>query len=276
MSFVTVKDFGIALNVNGVTVRQRIVRKKLVKNDYGLIDVTDPINYSYVVEINGGDLSVFDKYNISSTNINKKSSPATKTQRKIVLPSKEALIDVNLDEIPKKTVLEKPSKNKASVNVAPAVETEKKNNESLFEIPKKLTEKERIELQESKKLRETLASYDMRKREADVKLVERNAELKQMELEKKAGNTLPLDLVKRICVINFQSILNNFLLEVGNMATVTVEELGGSRSDTVRISNKLNVIFKKTVESTKLSVAQEIDRAVSEYTEIRSRGERKI
>lgn len=265
MAIVSVKDFGLALNVAGGTIRSKKNRGQLCCNRKGLIDTEHPLNYIYLLEINGGDQSVFDKYSINKTNVSKKSIASTKILENVVNKSQNKSLPSKKVPVVSKEVVEKPNKIKGSVKTSPTVETK--------QIA--LTISEKNELREQKIKRDSLLQYELRKKEAEVQLVERNAELRQMELEKKAGNTLPLDLVRKIEVINFQSILNNFLLETKNMATVMVEKFGGTRSDVVEIETKLNQIFKRTVETAKKNVAKEIESAVMEYSEVRSRGERK-
>jgi hypothetical protein len=267
MALVSKKDFGLALNIAYGTIRSKISRKQLCCNRKGLIDTEHPLNYMYLVEVNGGEQSVFDNYHINGTNLSKKIVTSTKSVKNVVNLSQKVSEKEN-------QILEKPSKVKASVKVVPTAEPiEKKQVTSVKESV--LSAQERKEARENKIKNASFLQYELRKKEAEVTLVERNAELKQMELEKKAGNTLPLDLIRKIEVINFQSLLNTFLLETKNMATVIVEKFGGTRTDVVEIENKLNHIFKRTVETTKKNVDIEIENAVSEYTEVRSRGERK-
>lgn len=275
MALVSKKDFGEALNVAYGTIRSKVSRKQLCCNRKGLIDTEHPLNFIYLVEVNGGDQSVFDKHALNGTNVSKKSSVQTKRQEN-VLNIKQSVFDKIENSIKiKNGAQSKPSKINASVKVLPSVETKQKKNITVEKKEIVLSAAEKRDIQEQKKQRQSIVEFDLRKKEAEVKLVERNSELKQMELEKKAGNTLPLDLVRKIEVINFQSILNSFLLETKNMATVMVERFGGTRSDVVEIETKLNQIFKRTVETTKKNVDKEIESAVAEYSEVRSRGEKK-
>ena len=280
MGFVTVKDFGLALGVNGVTVRQRIVRGKLVKNGNGLIDVNDVTNFAYVVEINGGDLDVFKEYYKSidnTTNVKKKINKPNKNLTILKTKEKQIKIVEKKPEIIQKNKNNKVNDDKGLVKVVPSVETtiaKEKKVDSLANVVKE-TAAERLEKKKAAEQRASLVELELRKKTADVVFTERQAELKQYELEKKAGNTLPLDITTKIIVILTQTILNKFLLEVDNMVSITVEELGGNRADTVRISNKLNIAFGKIVENAETETMNKIENAVSQHSEERSRGERK-
>jgi hypothetical protein len=278
MCLVKVKDFGDALGISGGTIRSKISRGQLLRNKNNLIDTENPINYIYLLEVNGGDQSVFESYSIKSigrANVRKKVSLASKSVKKVTLSEKVVEIPQKPSQKPQKAVLEKPSKIKGSVKVAPTVEPKKIQEEIPFEKPEKLTEKEKQEQRDNAKARKELLDYDLRQKRANAEYKERESELKKMQLEKIAGNTLPLDLTKKILKINCQAILVQFLSSVENMVSVTVEELGGVRADNVRITNELKKIFKKTVENCEKNAEREIENAVAEYSDVRSRGERK-
>jgi hypothetical protein len=280
MGFVTVKDFGIALGVNGVTVRQRIVRGKLTKNEYGLIDVKNVTNFAYVVEINGGDLSIFDNYYKSlanGTNVKKKVNKPNKKQT--FLKPKENLIKPppEIVEISKKTKINKVNDSKVLVNIVPTVEPKnyKEKKVDVLDNIIKETAAERLEKKIASEQRASFTALELRKKTADVVFVERQSELKQIQLEKIAGNTLPLDITTNLLRINLQSIFKTFSMELENIATISVETLGGTRADLVKITNAQNVMLKKIVENAKANANQEIEMYIQEYSETRSRGERK-
>lgn len=123
-------------------------------------------------------------------------------------------------------------------------------------------------LTESQKM---YAEIDYRTRVATAESKEREAELKRIQLEKMAGNLLPVDLVQTILVINIQSLIKNFESELENMASiyVTDREL---LADTI---TKLKELLSKIVLKSKEDAMFEIENAINEYQEVRSRGERK-
>lgn len=271
MCLVKPVDFATALNISYGTIRSKITRGQLLRNKNKLIDTENITNYQYLLEVNGGDQSVFAPYDlkpVGRTKVQKKVTLASVNEKKVTTPKKVVEKIVEKPKITENSDFEKPSNNKGSVRVASAVETKK--NE-----PEKLSPEERKELREAKKKRETLYDIELRKKQADLDLQERTAEIKKMQLEKIAGNTLPLDLTKKILQINCQAILIQFLAQVENMVAITVEEFGGTRADNVRITTELKKHFKKTVETCETAANREIEIAVAEYSEVRSRGERK-
>ena len=275
MSIVSVKNFGEALNISGGTIRSKISRKQLLRNKKGFIDTENPTNYIYLLEVNGGDQSVFEEYHqgvISKSKVIKKSIDANKSLQNIASTSKKVVSVGNPVSISEKSKIDKLNKIKGSVNIAPVVETKKIPEKKVVE---KLSVEEKREKEVERKARISFLDMEVKKKEAELLLVQRNAELKQYELEKKAGNTLPLDLTTKIVVIIAQTILSKFLMESENMVALAVEEFGGNRSDTVRISNKLKTSFVKTVEIAENECSNKIELVVSQYSEVRSRGERK-
>lgn len=272
MALVSVKDFGEALNISGGTIRSKISRKQLCCNRKGLIDTENPRNFIYLLEVNSGDQSVFDKYSIdskSNTNVNKKNSLANENIKKVIISKSNEVV---LPKVVKKVVFKEVNDSKALVKVVPTVETKKV---PVFKEPKMSAEDKEIIIQERKQ-REILLSFDIRKKEAELKLVERNAELKQWELEKKAGNSLPLDMIEKVIAINYKAVLKSSHSQVKNIATVIVQQLGGSKDDLNRIMIELEAIFENTVKDSKKKSAVDIEKLIDEYSEIRSRGERKV
>ncbi len=278
MALVKVKDFGDALKISGSTIRSKINRGQLLRNKNKLIDTENPINFIYLIEVNGGDQSVFESFDIKPigrTNVRRKITPQTKKQINIIIDDNSEII------LPKKEVKTENSKNKevndskGSVNIAPTVVTKNKKAIPVIENQTKLSLEEKREIQASKKARETLLELELRQKIANAQYKEREAELKQIQLEKIAGNTLPLDLVDTILTINLQTIFKVFNSELENIATISVEILGGTRDDLVRITKSQNVILNKLVETARTNANFEIDRAVAEYSETRARGERR-
>lgn len=119
------------------------------------------------------------------------------------------------------------------------------------------------------------ADIDLRTRIAAAETKEREAELKRLQLEKLAGNLLPVDQCEKIIVVNVQAILKNFRSERDNMALVMVERFGGSRKDLVEITTALDKIMDVVISKAEKDANYELDIAVSQYQEVRSRGERK-
>ena len=129
---------------------------------------------------------------------------------------------------------------------------------------------------EQKKANATFLSFEIRKKEADVKLAERKSELAQWELEKKAGSTLPVNMIEKVIAINFKAIFKSIKSQSKNIAMVMVQQLGGSKEDLDSILEQLDDILDGTVRDAKKKSSVDLEKLLDEYSEIRSRGERKV
>lgn len=125
------------------------------------------------------------------------------------------------------------------------------------------------------KIQKEFADIELRKKRADLDLVERGAELKRIQLEKAAGNLLPVDLVERVLVINLQSIIKSFDTELENISNVLVERFGGSRKDLVEITKEQRDILGRIIAKAKKDAEFEIENAINDFQDNRGRGERK-
>ena len=113
---------------------------------------------------------------------------------------------------------------------------------------------------------------DYRTRVATAEAKEREAELKRIQLEKLAGNLMPIELVERIFTINIQNIFKNIEGELENLASIYIPNDREALSLAIQRQKELLV---KIVEKSKEDAGIEIENAVNEYAETRSRGERK-
>lgn len=86
---------------------------------------------------------------------------------------------------------------------------------------------------------------------------------------------LPIDLASKIMKINLQSVFRTFEGEAENVAGIFSEVLGGSRSELSEIIKRMRESLAVAIEKAKEDSAAEIKQAISEYSEVRSRGERK-
>jgi hypothetical protein len=276
MSIVSVKDFGEALNISGGTIRSKISRKQLLRNKKGFIDTENPTNYIYLLEVNGGDQSVFDKYHqgvISKSKVVKKTTVLNKSVKNISSDENKIISAEQTAIISGKSKNNNPSDSKEKMPTAQAVETEIIPEKKVVE---KISPDEKKIMLEQKKANALLLSFEVRKKEAEVKLVERNAELKQYELEKKAGNTLPLDMIEKVIAVNYKAVFKSVHSQIKNIAMVMVQQLGGSKEDLNSILIEMENLLDTTVKDSKKKANVDIDKLIEEYSEVRSRGERKI
>jgi hypothetical protein len=113
---------------------------------------------------------------------------------------------------------------------------------------------------------------DLRKKKAEAEKAERDNELKRVQLEKIAGKLLPVELVERIFTINIQAVFKNFELESENLARLYVLD----RKKLAEVNQKQKILLSNIIEKSKEDAKFEIENAIMDYQETRSRGERKI
>lgn len=136
---------------------------------------------------------------------------------------------------------------------------------------KKIIEKEPTQTASQKQYTE----IDLRLRTATMESKERESELRKVQLEKLAGNLLPVSLVETILVINIQSVFKVFESEIENLASIYNEVFGGTRKELALIIEKQRQILAKAIEKSSKDAKAEIEIAITDYQDVRSRGERK-
>ena len=134
--------------------------------------------------------------------------------------------------------------------------------------------KEKPVLKEASESDKFFQNMERRKKMAEVEVQERNAELKKYELEKKAGNLLPVNIVSNILIINCHSIVKAFEAELDNINSVYVERMGGTRQDIADITAKQRKSLDLAMKRAQDSAMHEIDIEIEKYQESRGVGER--
>lgn len=110
---------------------------------------------------------------------------------------------------------------------------------------------------------------------ADLEKVQKDIELKSIEIEKKQGRLMPIEMVQKILTINIQSILRTFESECENVISIAVERLGGDRSDIADLGDRMRKSLHTSIQNVKQKSGEEIEAVIKEYSVVRSRGERK-
>jgi hypothetical protein len=156
---------------------------------------------------------------------------------------------------------------KVNANVIGKVTTKRKTT-SKKEGEESETPRE-IPLTESQKM---YADIDYRTRLATAEAKESEAELKRVQLEKIAGKLMPVEVVEKICVINVQGIFKTISNDMQNLASTIC---GNDRTRLSYVIGQLDQDLQRCIEKAKEDIMFEIETAINEYQEVRSRGERK-
>ncbi|RDY57703.1 hypothetical protein [Flagellimonas nanhaiensis] len=119
------------------------------------------------------------------------------------------------------------------------------------------------------------SNFDLRKRQADAEKAERDSQLKQIEVAKKMGQLMPIDMVEKILTVFVRSIIRESESEWQNIASIYCEILGGDRSHLSQMVEQMNKIMDKMIKEVKMKSREEIKQVIKDYAEVRSRGQRK-
>jgi hypothetical protein len=83
-------------------------------------------------------------------------------------------------------------------------------------------------------------------------------------------------MIEKVVGINYKAVLKSCIAQSKNIATVMVNQLGGSKEDLASIIIELENIFEGIVKDSNRKAGVDIKKMIDEYSEVRSRGERKI
>tara|TARA_B100000953_G_scaffold290249_1_gene275089 strand:- start:8885 stop:9694 length:810 start_codon:yes stop_codon:yes gene_type:complete len=145
------------------------------------------------------------------------------------------------------------------------------------EVKEKTRQKERKQ-RAKKSAAESKKKMDWTERasKADTLLKERKAEIELLKIEKMNGKLLPIDLVFRLLNIHNRSIFTSFQRDIENIESKFCDILaGGDRQKLSMIHDEVSKILDNSVSEAKEMAEKDIDNAIDEYAQTRSRGERK-
>lgn len=239
MSIITRAEFAIICQTTNAIINTNVSRNKIatVVNDKKLIDTENPLN------------KIFKKNSIA---LNKEKSAPVSKQKPIPAES--------FKEIIQKTVHD--------------LGLDSETVDKVFTAPESAGQKRARQKQNEED--EEVVSWDQRKKIADALQAERKADVTQLQLEKMMGQLMPVDLVEAILKINIQDIFKTFESSCINLASIYCDVLaGGDREKLAEIVTKLRSELSRTITRIQQSAAQEIENAVENYADSRSRGEKK-
>lgn len=131
------------------------------------------------------------------------------------------------------------------------------------------------ELTADKKAAAEYAEWARRKEQAGAIKIEKEAELKTLQVEKMMGKLMPVELVHQILKINIQNVFIGFENELQNIASIYCDILaGGDRAKLSKIIKDMREKLERIIKETEKNAAKEIEGVIDEYSESRNRGER--
>lgn len=116
---------------------------------------------------------------------------------------------------------------------------------------------------------------NLRRKLADAEKAEKDNELKSMEIAKKMGELMPIEMVEKILAVNIQTLLRSSENEWENIASEYCEILGGDRSHLSEMVKHMREHLQMMIGEVKMKAAQEIKSVIKDYAAVRGRGQRK-
>lgn len=138
------------------------------------------------------------------------------------------------------------------------------------------TEEEKEKRKRQNEDSEDEGNWTLRKTIADALKAEQQAEKERLNVEKMMGELIPFDLMKIILKTNIQDILKSFESELTNLASIYCDILAsGDREKLAELTSKMQTTLHHIIKRVETTSAQEIKNVIEEFSESRSRGERK-
>jgi len=119
------------------------------------------------------------------------------------------------------------------------------------------------------------SNITLRRKKAEALKAEREAELKQLQVQKLMGQLMPVEMVERIFTINIQTIFRTMENELENIASIYCDISGADRSHLTEMTTRMRESLQLAITTAKEKSSDEIESTILEYSETRSRGERK-
>ena len=120
-----------------------------------------------------------------------------------------------------------------------------------------------------------LTDLVLRKKKADLRKTEKEAEYKHLQIQKLQGKLMPLDLVQQTQTINIQSVFRAFESAAENVASIYNERLGGDRADLADMTTRMREELDRAVKNARQQSKEEIEALIDEYSQTLNRGEKK-
>lgn len=248
MAVVNRKEFALMCNIDVKKLNVYVSRKKVVTvaGDRSLVDTANVINKTFI-----------DKWRSKSTDTPPLAAPMIRKTREVVQEKKEVKEVVKKN--PKVVVKKKPVLKKEKV-IAQVT-------------PKESAEQKRDRLKQNEES-EKIHSLDLRKKKAEVLKIEREAEIKLLDIIKKNGEAIPTDFVVRMVTVLIREMLANFDSSTIRIAGKFCDIVGADRKMLVRVNTDLNYEMQKIIKEAEKDAKYQIKNAIKEYSITRGKGER--
>lgn len=115
--------------------------------------------------------------------------------------------------------------------------------------------------------------YDA-KLKLEIKKLKNQDKLETLKIAKIEGELLPVDAVSSVFLWAVADMKKTFEQEVDNIANIYIKVLDGKHEQYIKIKQELMKVISHIGNTYKENLMNGIDNAISEYSEVRGRGER--
>ena len=120
-----------------------------------------------------------------------------------------------------------------------------------------------------------LRGIELKQKKATLQRTLRGIKLDELRIEKQEGKLIPYDAVKKVFLFAVETFRVTYLQEVKGLANIFINRLGGEHRHFIELqkelSEKIELIQLETIDN----LITGIDGVVSEFKEVRERGEKK-
>ena len=238
-------EFAAALGVTSASIAMALRNKKLIRREDKTYDIDDPTNQLWIRDQialgkNFEMTKVYEKR--SNQKYNRITPPGKKRQ---VYKLKEVVVEPKPKPEPKKTEPTKKPKPK----------------------PKPKTEKRYFTTSDEE--------YIQKKRALDLKQAQNRVKLDELKIKKIEGALIPFDAVKSVFMYAVETFRSTYMQEVDALTNIYIKILGGDQVQYAELQKDLQEKINAIQKQVKSDLMQGIDSIQKEYSEVRSRGERK-
>jgi len=157
---------------------------------------------------------------------------------------------------------------KKTNNNPPHAKVEEHTEEANDTDQKPKKEKKQVTIEDVRKL-------EVKKKAADLQKTLKETEKLELQIKKIEGELIPYDAVKTVFLYSAETFKNTYQQEVNSIANIFIERVGGDHKHFIELQKDLSEKINDIHALVKDNLITGLKGIVSEYSEIRGRGERK-
>jgi len=119
-----------------------------------------------------------------------------------------------------------------------------------------------------------LFELEKEQKELAIEKTRKEIELKDLDIAKKMGESIPTDIVRLLFHQHYKNIIVTFKEEMVKAMTIQVRALGGKKREVIDVELQIETSITEAIKKTNKVTKNDLDNLVAENSIKRSRGER--